>query len=75
MPISSSSDWTLPSSSGINSAEGMASRKDWRIGSSKLVCAHAMNRLRSVFEIPPMGFISGSSQKNSGARLFMAKGS
>lgn len=43
---------------GSSSAVGVASRKSFKIGMSKLVDAQEMNRLRSTLLIEPMGLMS-----------------
>lgn len=54
--MSASSDCTYVEVMGSSSAVGVALRKSWRMGRSKLSRDHAMNFLRSTLLIEPMGF-------------------
>lgn len=45
-----------------SSAVGVASKNDRRIGRANEVSAHAIKRLRSVFDIPPIGLMSADEQ-------------
>lgn len=49
------------SENGTSSAVGTAPRKSVRMGRSKLSLAQAMNLLRSVLLMPPIGFRSGNN--------------
>ena len=60
--MSTSSLWTYSFVMGSNSAVGTASKNSLRTGSLNSVSAHAINFLRSLFEMLPMGLMSAELQ-------------